>query len=84
MSNVRMGWAYGLCIGSSEWLTILGSAFKAPELAGAPGDVLPPEAPAPEWGEWVLAEVEEVWHGGVTGARPYAYRILQSATGSAD
>lgn len=64
----------GLCIGSSEWLTILGSAYEAPELAAAPGDARLPKAEAPEWGEWVLAEVEEVWHGGVTGPRPYAYR----------
>jgi hypothetical protein len=75
---MRSGWAYGEFIGSEDWLTILGSAHKAP--------VLYPERDLAERAldesglrnaarmHLVVAHVTEVPHGGVSG-RGYAYRV---------
>lgn len=80
MPENRKGWAYGERIpAGSQWLTILGSAHKTPELHATK------EAALAALGKSVLANrpgmtvehVTELWHGGVTGPRPYAYRITE-------
>lgn len=69
----RTGWAYGLLIGSREWLTIPGSAYTTPALAPAPDQAVKPPGRAHE--PWALARVEEVDHPGVTLG--CAYRVLE-------
>lgn len=77
--TLRSGWAWGLCIGSDQWLTIGGSAYKAPQLSDTPEGAGQAPTYAGDWAVPVLARVAEVPHAGVTGPRGVAYRILQTA-----
>jgi hypothetical protein len=78
----RNGWAYGFQTRSGEWLTVVGSAYEAPKLRPSREDA---EAALSltklhtwkrtEGEQLVTAHVTETWHSGMTGPRPYAYRI---------
>lgn len=67
----RRGYAWGMTDGG-EWLTIAGSAWRAPVLAETP------EAAVRDDDPWTntLALVEERWHPGVSGDGR-AYKILE-------
>ena len=77
--KVREGWAYGTT-DSGDWLTILGSHWKAPDLALEAGGAIRPDV---EWiqDRLILARVRETWHPGVASGR--AYRILEVAARAA-
>lgn len=77
--TLRHGWAWGLCIGSTDWLTIAGSAYAAPPLAATPAEAGPPPAMG-DWAKPVLGYVAEVEHPYVTGPRNVAYRLLEVFT----
>ena len=76
MAN-RSGWTYGERIPeTSEWLTVLGSAYRAPVLYGTQAEAqaaLDAFGPAPHM-RLVVAHVTERPDGRVSG-RGYAYRI---------
>ena len=76
MAN-RSGWTYGERIPqTSEFLTVLGSAYRAPVLYGTQAEAqaaLDAFGPAPHM-RLEVAHVTERAHGGVSG-RGYAYRI---------
>jgi hypothetical protein len=71
----RSGWAYGAVAGG-EWLTIHGSAYQRPVLYPArelAAEAL--EASSLRDSGLSVAHVTEIWHAGMTGPRPCAYRI---------
>ena len=71
----RSGWAYGAVAGE-QWLTIYGSAYERPVLhptCELAAEAL--EAGSLQGAGLSVAHVTEVWHAGMTGPRPYAYRI---------
>jgi hypothetical protein len=71
----RSGWAYGEAEGG-EWLTIYGSAHTAPVLYPSREAAAGALAASPLAGRGLtVAHVTEVRHPGMTGPRPYAYRI---------
>lgn len=80
----RSGWAYGQFIGSRDWLTIPGSAYRAPVLHASQEQAQAALDAAGYTGAMrdhtVTAYVTEVWHGGVSG-RGYAYKITEAGAG---
>lgn len=75
------GWTFGILVGSTEWLTVYGSRWKAPVLHGTPEDAY---AEMDEWAvgktldvirDLTIARVRMVFHGGVGSGR--AFRILE-------
>lgn len=68
-STRKTGYAWGLLIGSEEWLTIPGSHWDAPPLTETPQAARRPYAEAD-----TLALVERWWHPGVGSGR--AFRII--------
>jgi len=82
----RTGWAVGIRHETNEgrpskWLTVPGSAIRTPALhpdkAAAEAELA--EHPLKDAGHCTLtvAEVREIWHGGVTSG--YSYRILRTS-----
>ena len=69
------GWAWGEIIGEGEWLTVLGSHYRAPVLHSTPDAARAASVDAPGWCQAVVARVRMVYHGGVASGR--AFRILE-------
>lgn len=77
MAN-KEGWAWGLLLGSTEWLTILGSAYRRPVFAETPETAVKPDVQLADGYTLVLARVRAEYHGGVSVSNE-AYRILEMA-----
>jgi hypothetical protein len=76
----RAGWAFGdISTGSGEWLTVLGSALRSPDLYGTEGEAVAAldvsGYRAVKHLTMAVRHVTEVRHGGVSGG--YAYRITK-------
>jgi hypothetical protein len=79
----RQGFTFGLFIGSREWLTVLGSFFRLPDLRAtreeAELDMAAFQAMRTADGNRVpnleVAEVEMVRHSGVSGG--WAFRVVR-------
>jgi hypothetical protein len=67
----KAGYAWGLLIGSEEWLTIPGSHWEVPPLTETPQAAKRPYPAAAD----TLALVERWWHPGVGSGR--AFRIVK-------
>jgi hypothetical protein len=76
----RSGWATGIASlrEPREWLTIAGSAYRAPVLHASTGEAVATALAGDDW----VAHVTEVRHGGVTGPRGMAYRITPGTLGA--